>query len=87
MKTLTVLIISLVLTLSSVAAFSKPCPMLSEVKIDQYVHVVLRNTPKGHIKGKVLSVDESTCILTIRTTDEYHTYHVDVACVAAIGIK
>ena len=87
MKTIIILTISLVLTLSSVAAFSKSCPMLSEVKIDQYVHVVLKNTPKGHIKGKVLNIDGTTCILTISTKDEYHTYYVDVSCVAAIGVK
>ncbi|RZW12937.1 MAG: hypothetical protein EX260_11785 [Desulfobulbaceae bacterium] len=86
-KPLIIMVISLFLVLSSVPAFATSCQMLSEINIDQYVHVVFKSTPRGHIKGKVLNVDESNCMLTISTTDEYRTYYVDVSCVAAIGTK
>ena len=87
MKTIIQLIISLVLPLSPVVAVASSCPMLSDIKKDQHVHVVFKGTPKGHIKGKVLRSDGSNCILIISTRDEYRKYYIDVSCVAAIGTK
>ena len=87
MKTIILLTVSLVLVLFPITVSSNSCSILSDLKKDQYVHVIFKGTPKGHIKGKVVSTDNSSCMLVISTTDEYRKYFVDVSSVAAIGTK
>ena len=87
MKTIILLIVSLALVLLPSATSASSCRLLSELKKDQYVHVVFKGTPKGHIKGRVVSSDERNCVLIISTRDEYGKYFIDVSCVAAIGTK
>ena len=87
MKTIILILVPFFLALFPVFAFSGSCPLISEIKKDQHVHVVFKETPKGHIKGKVISCDKVNCILVISTSSDYRKYYIDVSSVAALGTK